>query len=238
MPSMIELEQIAQRIQTVGLSLRGGFHPIADDAVPLLPSGRLAGTLVLIGNVGAAMWPTFSNSSQARMDLENSLDAWTHQVLTDLAEACSADAVYFPFGGPPHLPFIRWAKRAESIFESPLGMLIHPEHGLWHAYRGALAFAQTLSLPQRDPKLRPCDVCPDQPCLSACPVGAFSSGVYHVSRCTQHLLESDNQDCSGQGCRARRACPIGRDGRYTPAQASYHMHAFLRSWLKVDGRTV
>ena len=30
---------------------------------------------------------------------------------------------------------------------SPLGILIHPDWGLWHSYRGALAFRERLDLP-------------------------------------------------------------------------------------------
>ena len=48
-------------------------------------------------------------------------------------------APIYPFGGPPYWPFQRWAQRAEAVFPSPLGILIHPEYGLWHAYRAALA---------------------------------------------------------------------------------------------------
>ena len=32
----------------------------------------------------------------------------------------------FPFGGPPFLPFQRWAQRAEPVHSSPIGLLIHP----------------------------------------------------------------------------------------------------------------
>ena len=38
--------------------------------------------------------------------------------------------------------------RAEAVAPSPLGILIHPDYGLWHAYRGALAFAERLALPR------------------------------------------------------------------------------------------
>ena len=42
----------------------------------------------------------------------------------------------FPFSCPPFLPFLRWAERAEVVFPSPSGPLIHPVYGLWHTYRG------------------------------------------------------------------------------------------------------
>jgi hypothetical protein len=35
----------------------------------------------------------------------------------------------------------------------------------------------------------------------------------------------------GEGCRARRACPVGRDYRYAPDQAAFHMRPFRRNAL-------
>ncbi|MSQ70151.1 MAG: 4Fe-4S dicluster domain-containing protein [Betaproteobacteria bacterium] len=42
-----------------GLLVRGGFHPEPADAVPALPDGRAAQTVVLIGNAGMALWHAF-----------------------------------------------------------------------------------------------------------------------------------------------------------------------------------
>jgi hypothetical protein len=149
-------------------------------------------------------------------------------VIGDLAEAWGARAL-FPFGGLPHLPFVAWAKRAEPVAESPLGILIHPDYGLWHAYRGALAFAEALALPPRAERPRPCDTCADQPCLSACPVDAFTAEGYDVSACADHLAAPAGADCMAEACRARRACPIGRDTIYVPEQARFHMTHFLEA---------
>ena len=41
----------------------------------------------------------------------------------------------------PWQPFQQWAMRAEGLKASPLGVLIHPDYGLWHGYRGAIGFA-------------------------------------------------------------------------------------------------
>ena len=47
--------------------------------------------------------------------------------------AISARSALFPFGGPPHFPFQQWARRAEPVHPSPIGLLIHPIYGLWHS---------------------------------------------------------------------------------------------------------
>ncbi len=31
---------------------------------------------------------------------------------------------------------------AEGLKPSPLGLLMHPEYGLWHGYRGAILFGE------------------------------------------------------------------------------------------------
>ena len=44
-----------------------------------------------------------------------------------------------------------------SLSPSPLGILIHPEFGLWHALRGALLFRDRLELPAIEARPSPCD---------------------------------------------------------------------------------
>ena len=216
---------IAAAVAALGLTLRGGFHPEAADGVPALPDGRPAASLLLVGTVGAAAWPGFAAAPEARDGRPHPLDRWTRRVLGGLAAEFGATPL-FPFGAPPFLPFQRWAMRAEPVAPSPLGILIHPDHGLWHAYRGALAFAVRLDLPPRSRRPHPCDRCPDRPCLAACPVGAFVAGGYDVAACLGHISGAAGADCMELGCRARRACPVGREHAYPPAQAAFHMRAF------------
>jgi hypothetical protein len=71
----------------------------------------------------------------------------------------------------------------------------------------------------------------DKPCLSACPVGAFSGRSYDVPACVNHTRSTAGVDCREAGCRARRACPVGREYPYEPDQARFHMDAFERSQL-------
>lgn len=223
------LAEINEALRTAGLTPRGAFHPEPQDGVPELAAGRPTLTLVLAGNAGPDMWAAFSAARDPAVEL---LDDWSLDVLAPLARSFGAVALY-PFQ-EPHLPFQRWARRAEPCEASPLGMFIHPDHGLWHGYRGALALAERLPLPAADRRPRPCDDCPDQPCLTTCPVAAFSATGYDVPACVRHLDRPAGADCMELGCRARRACPQGQTARYQPAQAQFHMRAFLKSHL-ADG---
>src|SRR6185295_7693178 len=136
------------------------------------------------------------------------LDRWSRRTIDGIAATLGAIALY-PFAGPPWLPFQRWAQRGDQVFISPLGILIHPDWGLWHAYRGALAFAEVIDLPEPYRRPSPCESCLDKPCLSACPVDAFTSAGFDVSACVGHISKPGGADCVRIGCRARRACPIG-----------------------------
>ncbi|MBP1685884.1 MAG: hypothetical protein H6Q33_2027 [Deltaproteobacteria bacterium] len=218
----MQLDEIAQSLQDAGLTPRGAFHPAAGDGVPALAADTPARTVVLAGNAGPQMWQAFT---AARVGQPTTLDEWSVRVLTALAARLGAHAV-FPFERP-YLPFQRWAMRAEACHASPLGLLIHPDYGLWHGYRGALLFAAVIALPPPDRRASPCASCADRPCRSACPASAFDGTAYDVPACARHLAGMPEPACLDIGCLARHACPIGRDYRYAPAQARFHMQAFL-----------
>lgn len=216
----MDIASIRGRIAAAGLAFRGAFHPGPEDML----SG--VGTLVLVGFTGNREWPAFAGSPEASDGQPDPLDRWSRRVIGALAGGLDATAL-FPFGGPPFLPFQRWALKAEPVSPSPLGILIHPDWGLWHAYRGALAFRERLDLPAPDRRPSPCESCIEKPCLSACPVDAFGAAGYDVPACVSHISVPAGNDCMSNGCLARRACPVGVEHRHQPDQAYFHLKAFL-----------
>lgn len=210
----------------MGLRARGAFHVEPGDGVPATVDAGGPRTLILIGNAGSAFWPAFRESREYRDGRPHPLDRWSERVISGLARRLDAHAV-FPFNGPPYHPFQRWARRAETLFPSPLGMLIHPEYGLWHAYRGALIVDRHVSgLPSRSDAASPCLSCEAQPCLHACPVDAFHGGGFDADSCASHL--SGSNTCTEDGCRARNACPAGKPFQYMREQHRFHLAAFRR----------
>jgi hypothetical protein len=209
-----------------GMACRGGFHPTPEDGVPAVCGGRPARTLVLLGFTGALQWPVFTASPEYRDGEPHPLDRWSRRIIGTLARRFDAAELY-PDAGPPWWPFQRWAKRAEALHLSPLGILIHPEFGLWHAYRGALAFAEAFDVPAQRRWLHPCDRCLGKPCLTSCPVEAIAPAKFDRAACMTHVGSSAGSDCRSGGCLARRSCPVGASHRYGAGQAAFHMNASL-----------
>lgn len=221
-------EQLCAAASEVGLTVRGGFHPEPEDNVPASDDDTVAATVVLIGNVGSSLWAAFAASPEFGDEAAHPMDRWTRRVVSPLSQRVGATAMY-PFGGPPHHPFQRWAQRAEDVYPSPLGLLIHPEHGLWHAYRAALLFPERIELPEKSERASPCAACVERPCLSACPVGAFSGNSFDSASCARHIASPQGSRCMDAGCRARLGCPIGAAKAYAPDQQRFHMNAFLKA---------
>ena len=219
------VEAVFSAIAQAGLVPRGAMRLEVSEREGALAEVR---TLVLAGMAGREGWGAFAASPEARDGADHPLDRWSRRVIEALARELGAKAL-FPFGGPPFWPFQQWARRAEPVHPSPIGLLIHPRYGLWHSYRGALAFREALALPDRAAVPSPCASCSGRWCLRACPVGAFSGAGYDVAACVGHLESSAGADCMGSGCRARRACPVGAEHAYGPEQADFLMRAFLRA---------
>lgn len=230
---MTGIQHLAQAADALGLALRGAFHPCPADAVPQDAQGRAAGTLVLLGFTGREGWPAFARSPERQDGRTDPLDRWSRRVITELASTVAALPL-FPFDGPPWHPFGRWAQRGEGLGASPLGITIHPAWGLWHSYRGALAFEERLALAEAVPAKAPCETCVLKPCLSACPVGAFSREGFAASACRSYLGTPAGQVCMSDGCAARRACPVGRGHAYGSEQTVFLMRAFAGSPLASD----
>lgn len=211
---------VLNAIRRASFTPLGWFVPAAGDQ--LGPDDRF---VILVGNAGPEMFRRFASERDPSHDR---LDDWTRDAVGQLAHDLDARAV-FPFDITPPYPFLTWARRAGAGHVSPLGLNVHTTYGLWHAFRAALLFPVAFDLPRNSAGAHPCENCADKPCLSACPVGAFDGNSYDVAGCAAHLREPAGAACVSGGCLARHACPVGKRFAYSPAQAYFHMKAFLHA---------
>ncbi len=216
------MQNFAARLARHGLEMSGGFDIATDPAFP-----EDASFLALIGTDTTRFWPIFSASPEYRSGHPHAMDVWSRRVISQIIDEISQHGIeltaYFPFGGPPWLPFTKWAEAGEGACVSKAALQISPRRGLWMAYRAAIALPFTPdSLPKETPKQSPCEGCP-APCTTSCPVDAIRDGVYDVDTCRTHLRSGRDVKCH-DGCLVRLACPVG-----TPPvleQRRFHMRAF------------
>jgi ferredoxin len=182
-----------------------------------------ARSLVLIGPQGGAKWWGRVTASPEWADgAPDPIDRWSNRHLGALA-ARFGGAALFPSEGPPWPPFFRWALESGRVWQSPVGMLVHADQGLWVSFRGALALPFAVDLPEA---ANPCLTCAGKPCTTACPVKALSPKAYDTAACHAHLDRPEGRDCLTTGCAARRACPAGESHARMPEQSRYHMSRF------------
>lgn len=210
-------DDIRRRAAAEGLTIFGGFHPVAADACP---DGTV--TMLLFAPEEPGFWPRVTATPEFQDEAPDPLDRWSTRVIGALAEATGGRAL-FPFGGPPYLPFIAWATRTGRAWPSPVGMLVHDRDGLMISIRGAIALPYSIDLPATGP--RPCETCA-APCHSACPVDALGPDGYDVAACHAYLDTDPGRDCMESGCKARRACPLSAASGRGPTQSAYHMRQF------------
>ena len=200
-------------------ALDSALAPLGLRALGDCPDGD--STISLIGPDEPRFWAVFCESPEYNDGNANPMDRWSLRVISNVAAALKAEPL-FPFGGPPYAPFFTWAKQTGRFWASPIGFLVHEDAGLFASFRGAIRWQ---AAPLLGTAPQPCLACTGQPCATACPVGAFDDG-YDVAACKAHVSSDAGLSCRSQGCLARRACPVSQGNRL-PAQAAFHMEAFL-----------
>ena len=212
----------------MGLLCAGGLR-VGPDECPVSMERYAGLPAILIGNAGGAMWEVFSKSPEYLDCAPNPMNRWTERVIGEVTMRFGGEAV-FPFQ-QPHWPFQRLATAAAGLRPSPIGVLIHPDFGLWHAFRALIIFNEGHDFVRKinelvghsEKLIHPCDSCVEKPCLSACPANAFDGDALDVELCFGHLDTRKEPDCMSIGCRARDACPVGKSHRYRPEQIQFHM---------------
>lgn len=213
-------EEISQLAAQYQLQILGGFFPNKEDAVP-----ENTTTLLLLGPLEPDFWTYFENSDEFQDGAPNPLDRWSTRTIGQLATSTSAISL-FPFGGPPYLPFTKWAIKSLRCWESPIGLLVHDTAGLLVSYRGALALPERIDLPPVPPQ-SPCLSCDERPCIGSCPINALNEFNFDSKSCFEYIDKSEGEQCLMQGCNVRRACPISKTYPRSQRLSQFHQEALL-----------
>ncbi|RUV11470.1 MULTISPECIES: 4Fe-4S dicluster domain-containing protein [unclassified Mesorhizobium] len=227
-PARRTVDEIAAALAANGLILRGGVIFNTGEESPSGLSGAAAKSALLVGQAGAAPWPHFLRWRESQPEqIANPLDTWSREVIGAVAQDFGARAI--SPSDKPYLPFQQWAMRAEGLKPSPLGILMHPQYGLWHAYRGALLFEDELPIQAGEAAPHLCDTCVEKPCLKSCPVDAYSAQGFAYQSCLAHVRGANGGPCRRGGCLDRNSCPYGTEYRYPPEVQAFHMASFARA---------
>lgn len=79
--------------------------------------------------------------------------------------------------------------------------------------------------------ISPCLECEARPCLTSCPVNAFSENSYDVIKCVKYLKSKPEKSCINNGCKARLSCHYQNSMRYGNLQIRHHMKYFINGDL-------
>lgn len=204
------------------LQVYGGFHPKEDEP---LPNGTKS--VLLLGPLEPDFWSHVKSSPEFLDGEANPLDRWSTRTISQIAHQVQATPL-FPFGGPPWLPFFKWAIQTGRCWSSPIGLLVHDTAGLLVSFRGGLALPIYIELPANSSQ-SPCLTCEDRPCLDSCPIDALTETGYDSKSCITHIRSSVGQECLTNGCIVRRSCPISVSFPRSEEQSRFHQEALLRT---------
>ncbi|MCB0129437.1 MAG: hypothetical protein KDD78_01250 [Caldilineaceae bacterium] len=208
--------------------------------------------LVLLGNGGRAFWHALTadqaatkrppTEHPAEHPTEHPVDSFSLHLAREFVVHCggnpddprSMEMLYpapaeqpFPLSLQALGEFVNW------VHPSPLGLGIHPEFGLWNAYRAAFLTDLPLPVTVAAPHASPCAACQEKPCVTTCPAAAVEAEAgLDLWGCSHFRLVTDSP-CA-ERCLARLACPVGADHRYRADQIAYHYShslATIRAYL-------
>lgn len=177
-------------------------------------------TLCVLAHGGKTLW---KNLPHPLIEENHPIDRFSIEQMKLFAKNYLEDDIQILF---PHseytIPLQRLGRFMNLSRSSLLGLDINKEYGVWFAFRGA--FLTSVKIPEQKMKdfSSPCESCPDQPCINACPATAvLKNAQFNISQCATYRL-SDNSKCKNS-CLSRLSCPYKSEHQYESEQIHYHM---------------
>ncbi len=214
-----EWEARRRALAAVGLDTGGGADGAAWQHV--LPGCR---SVVVVASSGRALWNAFVADLRAHPEHltgeAHPLDAFVVRSLARLDPEPDPERRWVRCAAEPEMfvDFRPLAADAGLGWTSRVGLLLHPEAGLWISLRAACFTIEALPVSRALVGEGPCGDCP-APCEPACPGGAVGDDGWSVAACARFHQES--RGCHGR-CDARLACPVGAGHAHGLLQHHYH----------------
>lgn len=224
----VQLADLKRQAAQVGFNLFGAVDAHRFDSCQpadrrLLRLQPRCGTVLVLGSGGREYW----QHVQARNGKQGSgkgrpLQAYAVERIRDLAGGLQAGGIGCRVVLPERDRSVNFPQLAEAAgfgTVSPvIATLLHPDYGPWVSVHGAVLVEGAPFGPVADAsvvdRFQPCCTC-ERPCLQACPVGAHDGeGNSSLHVCASHRHAGNCSD----GCSVRRACPVGAEHRYEPAE--------------------
>jgi hypothetical protein len=192
------------------------------------------GTALVLGSGGREFWTQFQAGAA---DPQQPIRDYSGSCLRELRALLASESLDARIVMPGIDRSVRFQQLGEAAgfgtISPVIGVLLHPDFGPWVSLHGALLVEGKPFGPVDDASVvdhfQPCCACP-RPCVAACPAGAHDVRGPDMHVCAQHRHAGNCSD----GCSVRRACPIGAEHRYAPAeevQRQAHRRQAMQRWF-------
>jgi len=254
MSERTEFNAVKERLADAGFNLVAAFRVGELDSATqaVLPDfgtvPKADQSLVVVASGGNRLWAAMSKRNM--LPEAGSVDPVDHYSISEVSsslDVCSNPAqraLLYPmpdsgipagFAGPApagHVSLQKLGSLAGWHQSSPMGIGIHPEHGLWFAYRALVLLDLSVDSERTDHsgvlENDTCARCKTRDCVSSCPASAITyAALPDMQACADFRL-SENSVCQTQ-CLARKSCPVGKAMRYHDDQIRYHYTISLDS---------
>lgn len=151
-------------------------------------------TLCLLGHGGTSLWEKLPHPILAE---NHPIDHYTKEKIQIFAEKALENDIEVLYPNEDYtIPLQKFGRALNLCSQSPIGLDINSEFGLWFAFRGIFLTSKPIPIVSLEKMPSPCETCLSRPCLN------FSDTAF-----------------------ARLHCPVKTEHQYSQKQQNFHQNA-------------